>query len=255
MKQKSILAMLLCLCMVLSACGSGAAGSSSAAPAASGAEAVSERPAETPSPVNAEETSAVSAEEPVMQSDDLFIDVELPLSDAVETLTMWWGGFDGGNFGNDNPGVTLISQAAQEATNVEIDYSFCSGMDFIEQTALMFASGDWPDMIKGPSLYTGGLSAGVEEGVFLELNDDMAEYSPNYYARITANDDLYKQVVTDEGYLVKYYSIYDQPVRQNTGLIVRSDYLEQVGMDAPVTYDDWNDMLSAFQTELNLHNP
>lgn len=167
MKQKSILAMLLCLCMVLSACGSGAAGFLiGRLRAASGAEAVSERPAETPSPVNAEETSAVSAEEPVMQSDDLFIDVELPLSDAVETLTMWWGGFDGGNFGNDNPGVTLISQAAQEATNVEIDYSFCSGMDFIEQTALMFASGDWPDMIKGPSLYTGGLVRRCGRGRF-----------------------------------------------------------------------------------------
>ena len=255
MKHKKILAILLCACMALSACGTNAA---SSAPAASSPEELSSTRAEAsaapeaPTEVPAE-APAASAED--AQSGSLFVDVALPLTDTTETLTMWWGGFDGGNFGNDTPGATMISQAAQEATNVEIEYSFCSGMDFIEQTALMFASDDWPDMIKGPSMYTGGLSAGVEEGVFLELTDDMAAYSPNYYSRITANEDLYKQVVTDEGYLVKYYSIYDQPARQNTGLIVRSDYLNQLDMDAPVTYDDWTNMLSAFQTELSLQNP
>ena len=209
------------------------------------AEAASEQlPAEEPA-------SAAETQEP----ESLFVEVELPLVEERETLTMWWGGFDGGNFGNDHPGVTLMSQAAIEATNVEIEYGHCAGMEMDTQTALMFASGDWPDMIKGPSMYTGGLSAGVDEGVFMTLNDDLEEYSPNYYARITSDSDLYKQVTTDEGYLVKYYTLYDTPMRQNTGLIVRSDFLETLGMDAPVTYDDWYNMLTGFKNDLGLKEP
>ena len=31
------------------------------------------------------------------------------------------------------------------------------------------------------------------------------------------------------------------------GLVIRTDYLEQVGMDVPVTYDDWYNVLKAFK--------
>ncbi len=242
MKKWNITALLLCLsCVISMLAGCGSTQSSSLASTTT-SEATEEV---TISEEMVEETSVVS-------SDSLFVDVTLPLCEETTVLTMWWGGFDGGNFGNDHPGVTLISQAAQEATNVEISYSFCSGMEFEEQTALMFATGDYADMIKGPSMYSGGLSAGVEDDVFLDLTDYMQKYSPNYYARITSDEDLYKQVVTDEGYMVKYYTIYDQPTRQENGLLVRSDYLETVGLDAPETYEDWYTMLAAFQTELGL---
>ena len=39
------------------------------------------------------------------------------------------------------------------------------------------------------------------------------------------------------------------------GLVIRTDYLEQVGMDVPVTYDDWYNVLKAFKEKLGLKYP
>lgn len=242
---------------MISACGNGTGSAGSEAETQSEAASTSAPAMEQNSPEEERAASAESVPDNATSApDELFVDVALPLVEERETLSMWWGGYDGGNFGNDNPGVTLMSQAAIEATNVEIDYRFCSGMDFIDQTSLVFASGDWPDMFRCASMYSGGLSAGVEENVFLNLADyDLEQNSPNYYARITSNDDLYKQVSTDEGYLAKYYTIYDEPLRQNTGLLVRTDYLDQLGLSLPETYDDWHTMLQGFKNDLGLAEP
>ena len=256
-KWFALLLSLSLLFSMISACGNGTGSAGSEAETQSEAASTSAPAMEQNSPEEERAASAESVPDNATSApDELFVDVALPLVEERETLSMWWGGYDGGNFGNDNPGVTLMSQAAIEATNVEIDYRFCSGMDIIDQTSLVFASGDWPDMFRCASMYSGGLSAGVEENVFLNLADyDLEQNSPNYYARITSNDDLYKQVSTDEGYLAKYYTIYDEPLRQNTGLLVRTDYLDQLGLSLPETYDDWHTMLQGFKNDLGLAEP
>ena len=64
-----------------------------------------------------------------------------------------------------------------------------------------------------------------------------------------------KQLHTDEGNLPRLVSINNYPDGATEGAFIRTDYLEKVGLDIPETYDELDEVLHAFQSELNLSEP
>lgn len=205
-----------------------------------------------------EEGSVVVSDENAQEADadePAEIAVTLPLCDTTETISMWWGGFDGGNFGNESPGATLVSQALESRTNVHVEYSSCAGTAADEMRNLMFASGDYCDMIREPAYYSGGLEKGVEDDVYMDITDLLEENSPNYWALISADSETLKSVTTDNGYRIAYYQIYTEPSTQGNGLMIRTDYLSELGLELPVTYDDWTEVLTRVKAEKNVEKP
>ena len=75
---------------------------------------------------------------------------------------------------------------------------------------------------------------------------------PHYAAIINSDPSIFNEVSTPEGNLVAFYSLYDYTKyggRGDKGYFIRQDWLDDLGLDMPKTYDQLHDVLTAFKTE------
>ncbi len=245
--MKKRIALLLVLCMLISlitACGStGNTTTESASPAesdsvdsvesvveddASEAESVTEEPAEE--------------EEFVEETISIF-----PLDDTI-TLTAWAMWIPGIEQYVDSPADTLVMQEMAEQTNVKIDMTLASSPDTaMTEINLLIASGSYPDLINNFSgYYSAGIDSAINEEIIINI-DDYADLMPNYYAKLAERNAL-DEATTDAGNIGAVYQInssYD--LDGESGLVLRQDWMEELGLEAPTTYDELYEILVAFK--------
>lgn len=132
----------------------------------------------------------------------------------------------------------------------------------------MFRKGDYCDIIylngtaSGQETYKGGAGAAVSDGVFWDLTDYVQLYMPNYCKWIHSDEELLRMAYDDDGRIcglqVLLYDAVEQEVTESMavgGLMVRGDWLDASGLDAPVTYQDWEEMLTVFRDKYGCSQP
>lgn len=253
--KKRIVSLLLAsalLSALMAGCGgtgTDASAGSSAAPAVSEQEQTS-APAPTAAPQtdSAEESAEESSiAEPTAQ----FAPYEwpLPLTEDGATfsismminpqLASYFAGYE------DNPSW----QEYSKRTGVNFEFQNISAMNIGEQYNLMFASGDYPDIMhSGLSYYSSGADAAVDDGVILDLAPYLEEYAPNYLYWIDKVDG-FANITTDEGYRPGFVHILDTPSITRSGPVTRGDWMEALNIDTPSTIDELHDMLLAMYRE------
>lgn len=258
--KKKLLSMLLALTMLaslLTACG-GSSGAASSAGSASAPTPETEAPAETPQeptevvPSAAEPTEASameSAEEPSVQIPE----VSYPLTDTPETFSLWY------SFPGDlsdimdaylSGGQSSVLKAVADKTGVSLTFMLQSVTTASDNFNLLVASGDYPDFFyNASSYYTGGIDKAVEDEVLLDVTDLVPEFAPNYYYNITKDPDTLSEVSTPSGRLVEIQRLEAEYTKSSTGLVIRKDWLDDLGKDMPVTLEDLHDVLTAFKNE------
>ena len=257
----------LCL-MFFAACGASGTETPASELAQDGAEsaAAPEASAEE-EPALAEDSSAeepVSAEESSVETPASIEEPEEPavdqglhqLCDDKQTLTMLTEiASTLANMYNDlNEAVNI--QYMEEQTNVHIDFITATSDTYSEQFNLQCAAGTLPDLVYGVSNhYSTGADGAIDDDIIIDLLPNLEEYAPNYLAAITEVPETKNELLTDGGHISSFYSIYDEDPRPNSGLVIRQDWLDDLGLDAPVTYDDWEDTLSAFKEAYGLDEP
>lgn len=182
--------------------------------------------------------------------------VQLPLTTAPVTFTVWI------SLGTVNPQIgikdlndVLIWQELEKRTGVHIEWIHPTAGQEQESFNLMISSGDYPDMIIEYNAYSAGLDQGIEDGVFLRLNELIDQFAPHYAELRARNGDVTRGTITDSGNLGGMYSV-NTPIQGPWyGPAVRKDWLDELGLDIPVTYDDWYTMLKAFKTEKGAEAP
>ncbi|MDO5424579.1 MAG: extracellular solute-binding protein [Eubacteriales bacterium] len=189
-----------------------------------------------------------------------FTEVSLPLTEEKETLTVWVKNdvtlmnACGGDLNN-----TPFFQELEERTNVHIEWIVPASGTEQEQFNLLMSSGKLPDIMytyPNQVYYPDGLDAAVEDGYFLDLTDLLPQYAPNYLAAIEKSDEDTKQgVKTDAGRSVLMYSVMQEEQPTFYGYVVRQDWLDELGLSVPVTYDDWEEMLTQFKETYNAAAP
>lgn len=254
--KKRLFALLLAAAMLLAltACGGEDQSAESAAPAESTqTEAQSPAPAEPDTPAAPEDSTPEPAASVAEPPEDVTAEVpstELPLSDGSETFEVWMG--------ISPAAMNYISSLAENRTYQEIMERTGVNLSFIhfhpdtqnEQFNLICASGEYPDVMNGVvNNYTGGADKGIEDEVFIDLNEYLEECAPHYYALIHSDDALYEAVTTPEGAVAGFYSLYDEPRLNDMGYIIRQDWLDELSMDKPTTFDELHDVLKAFKDE------
>lgn len=253
--KKRIVSLLLAsalLSALMAGCGgtgADASANSSAAPAVSEQEQTS-APAPTAAPqIDSAEESAeeASTSEPAAQ----FAPYEwpLPLTEDGATfsismminpqLASYFAGYE------DNPSW----QEYSKRTGVNFEFQNISAMNIGEQYNLMFASGDYPDIMhSGLSYYSSGADAAVDDGVIVDLAPYLEEYAPNYLYWIDKVDG-FANITTDEGYRPGFVHILDTPSITRSGPVTRGDWMEALNIDTPSTIDELHDMLLAMYRE------
>ena len=259
--SQKLLSLLLALCLLtglLAGCGNAAAsgadsaGSDTAVSEAAETEAASAEaaPAEEPE-TPAEEApaaEAASAEEPEAEEapaePEVDLTIELPLTEEDLTFTMWHDFVPPLADYMDGMQDNLAYQTMEERTGVHMDITSVNKDQSATAVALLVASGDYPDIWDGfASYYTSSIDSAVEAEIII----DLAEYKdlmPNYFTTVDGNEQYAKETYTDSGVMGLAYTLNTKSVMES-GLVVRQDWLDALGIDTPVTYDDFTEALTA----------
>jgi putative aldouronate transport system substrate-binding protein len=143
----------------------------------------------------------------------------------------------------------LIYQVAEEKTGVKMEYEPLSTASSNEQFNVIMASGSYPDLIGWGLNYATGDDAAVDEEIYLDIAEYVAEYAPNYYNILSTDDELLKSALTDSGYLVGFHALRTEQTLGKAGLVIRTDLLNKLGLDKPYTIDEFENVLAAFKDE------
>jgi putative aldouronate transport system substrate-binding protein len=135
-----------------------------------------------------------------------------------------------------------------EKTNVTIDFYQVPSGDNATYYNLLIAGGEYTDFI-------GGGVTEYENEVTRELSDLIENEMPNYKALLDSNPDYAKAATTDDGLRVGIFGFYAEGYPVPYGPVIRQDWLDALGLDTPVTYDDYHDVLTAFKTEYDCASP
>ena len=138
-------------------------------------------------------------------------------------------------------------QALTEATGVNMEFHGYQAMNAAEEYGIMLASQDYPDLLANAiDYYAGGAEKLVEDEIILDLNDYLEDFAPDYLAALNDVPDIKKSVTTDSGY-IGVFAGWANPAAMYTGLIIRQDWLDALGMSTPKTYEQLEDVLVAFK--------
>ena len=174
--------------------------------------------------------------------------VSLPLAEDA-SLTFWTGSpaMDATITGwNDS----TAAQEMEKRTGVAIEYIEVAPPVQSESINLMFASGDFPDIINYAVTGSYSVSYLIENEIAIDLADLMEENAPSYSALMEADPALYLATVDDEGQIGGLAG-YQYNSFTTTGAIVRADWVEKVGMKPEdlVTIDAYHDYLATIKSE------
>ena len=226
--MKKILALILALAMILSlaACGKPA----------------EQPPVESQTPVE----SQPEVTEPEVQEPQKNVDRYPLQSDKTFEVV---SGSD--IFGDD--GETVITQAMQKATGVDIDWSFMTA----EQVQLALTGKDLPDAIfQYASLLDKATMYEYGQGGYFVNFMDYLDIMPNFSAVIEANPDALKVVQNEDGSVYCLPTLTVTSTGFNNLLYYRTDMMKAAGWEkAPATTDEFIQFVTDLQAHYGANDP
>ena len=125
-----------------------------------------------------------------------------------------------------------------------------------EQFNLMIVSREFTDMIEsGWTDYPGGPDKAIADGIILDLTDLIKDHAPNYYKALMSNPDYKKQASTDSGKLYGFSALNTGKFRTFGGMLIRQDWLTDLGLSLPETIEEWEIVLRAFKEKKGAKAP
>jgi len=125
----------------------------------------------------------------------------------------------------------------QEHTGYNIEWEFVLNANFAEQMNMRFAAGDLPGIVALTGLTRPIVTAALS-GAFWDLTDHLADWP--YLA--DANPNIMNNIAI-QGRIFGMYR--ERPVGR-PGMVIRTDWLDYLGLDMPTTLDELYAMLEAF---------
>ena len=142
----------------------------------------------------------------------------------------------------------------RENSGIDLNLTVVDLWTYSDKLNLRIASGDYADLMN-MSGYTAGVEAAYDEDIIIDLGDDLEENMPNYWKIIHSDQQLLGEV-QDGGKFLAVYPIKDQVANPiGMGAFIRLDWLEDLGLEVPQTYDELTEVLRAFKTEKNAKEP
>ena len=148
-----------------------------------------------------------------------------------------------------------FAKELQDRLSIDIDFLHPpSGQGSGEEKFnIMMAMGELPDIIeyRWATGYLGGPGKAIADGKLLDLSEYL-DKMPNFknYVENVASEEVLKLIKTDEGQIFGVPFVRgDESLQVSAGLIIRQDWLDELGLDVPETLDDWEVMLRAFKDE------
>ena len=153
--------------------------------------------------------------------------------------------------------VSFIQTYAENEAYIEVQKRTGININFIhpaqgsesESFNLMMASGDLPDMIQGSARYQGGVTKGMDDGVYIDLEKyNVRQQAPDYWAMINETPAIRREVYDENGRVGAFYKMNTLPKAPLwMRAIVRDDWLKEFNMTAPKTWAQYEQYFQAVQ--------
>lgn len=135
-------------------------------------------------------------------------------------------------------------QELEKKTNVHVDFEPIREGDWETKINLMFASGDYPDLIIRGSVDIE--EYGVTQKILVPLDDYLEKYMPNYYPRLSMNNSNAAIPASDgKTYYIGY--LVAQNVNHEANNFINKTWLDNLGLEIPKTIDELTTVLKAFR--------
>jgi len=138
----------------------------------------------------------------------------------------------------------------EELTGIKVNFVHPPLGQQQDQFNLLVATNDMPDVIYfNWGAAVGGPEKMLADGKIIRLNEYIDQYAPNLKKLIENDEDIRKQISLDDGtiYMFPYLRSDSLKLNATSGLIIRKDWLDKLGLEVPTTIDDWYTVLKAFR--------
>ncbi len=165
-----------------------------------------------------------------------------------DKITCWMPLVSNASMVVSNFGETELAKELKNRTGVEVEYIHPPQGQEAEKFSIVVASSNLPDIIEYNWLeYPGGPAKAIKEGVII----DIAQYkdkAKNVFDYLDNNNEIKKLATTDDGQLFSFPFVRgDESLNFSGGIIIRQDWLDDLGLEMPKTADEWEKVLLAFK--------
>lgn len=148
----------------------------------------------------------------------------------------------------DNPGDTAFYQTIEEACNVELEFVDSTGST--EALSVLIGTNTLPDLVycMGSEI-AGGIQSLLSGGAIVPMNELMDQgWMPNFSAMLENDPELAEAAQNSDGQYA-WAGDYKTPdgVSYTEGYMIRQDWLDELGLEAPKTVADMEEVLLAFK--------
>ncbi|MDX8047440.1 extracellular solute-binding protein [Gracilibacillus sp. S3-1-1] len=133
-----------------------------------------------------------------------------------------------------------VWQALEDYTNKDLNIEWAPNSNLDDRFNITLSSGDLPHVMMIPGRTPSFISA-VEDGAFWELGPYLDDY-PN----LSQANEI---ILNNSSINGEVYGIYRSRDLGRNGVIIRKDWLENLGLEEPTTIDEFYDMLKAFKED------
>lgn len=170
--------------------------------------------------------------------------LEVPFADGT-TLTF-------ATFENYYADASLTSglevwKRVEERTGVKMEFQVAPSSEYDNYMMVRMAAGNLPDILRVPE------SAVVKyagQGLFEPMNELIEQHAPNIKRFFEENPDLASLFTLPDGSIYGISSITTgSGMSDPSGLMIRQDWLDRLGLKEPTTIDEWYIVLKAFKEQ------
>lgn len=143
---------------------------------------------------------------------------------------------------------TALYKWMEEKTNVHLTVVNTNLTENDEKLNITLNSGDYPDILFKSGVSNQTLLELGGEGIFIELEDLIAEYAPNYTALITSRND-WGAVTSSDGHIYSMYEVSLPGVGNTPHMWINQQWLDNLGLEMPTNADELYNVLKAFKEQ------
>ena len=148
-----------------------------------------------------------------------------------------------------DPSEMPAIQRLEEQTGIHLEWEVIKASDWPTKLNLMFASGEYPDLIITPNTAVDQEEYGVSQQLLIPLNDDLtSKYMPNYTERRAAEDaDPCEALTASDGnkYAIGY--MVGQYINTPAHYFINQTWLDNLNLETPKNVEELTEVLRAFK--------
>ncbi|WHY17158.1 extracellular solute-binding protein [Paenibacillus sp. G2S3] len=177
---------------------------------------------------------------------------EIPLPITKDAMTIdYWRANDGKLTASlESFGDMASYKKKEELTGIKVKFTHPPLGQQKDQFNLLISTKELPDVIYyNWADAVGGPEKLIEDGRIIRLNELIEQYAPNLLKIIASDPDVKKQITLDDGtiYMFPLLKLDALKLNATSGLIMRKDWLDKLGLKPPTTIEEWHTVLKAFK--------